>query len=344
MGFKVKHGGPSAIVKLATLAGEADAGIRAEKMAFDSAQRLRELEHSTRLSEMQVDARMAAQENDIAFGLQKYQMQQENDFMVKEDIRMEKIRMESIKVEQAEAKIEAQRQAIDAQVDETIDKETAERMKLNLGLPSGVRLPGISEENRYERAAEMKEAQEIRSQEYHDKRMEETSQEKMYRKFIEKTKSEQLVELRKDPTREEFQESSDRNEVIVKVVGGAEAGVHKSMSIDDARVGVADGSLRPVMVPAKAVIAEKIASPEPEISRFNTSGMWPKQNSIKLWGGRGGRDSKKIVVTSPEGKQVTIDIRDWPRYRTMNYTKDSQPKKTSGYTGSWSEQGDGFFH
>ncbi len=318
MGFKVKHGGPSAMAKLGALAGEAEAGIRAEKMAFDSAQRLRELEHNTRLAEMQVDARMAAKEQDIAFELQKYAMTQQNDFMVREEIRTDKIRLDSVKQQRKEAEYEAQVEAIRSQMGETVSNEEGERAILNLGLPPGAQLPTIAEEDRYERTAELVESQETRSQEYHDRRMKETPQEKMYRELTEKTKTEQLVELRKEPTVEEFQESSDRNEVIVRVVGGAERGVHKSMSIDDARPLIAAGEVRPVMVPEEAMSAS--------VKRKDSGnrGSWSPQYPVPgyLLDKPGDRPVPRRFVAfalDPSGNEVEVDLRKHKELKKKGY-------------------------
>jgi hypothetical protein len=181
MGFKVKHGDIGSIAKLAGLAGEAEAGIRQEQMAFQAAQQLREMEHEYTLAEMETEARMASREQDIQFELAKRQMSQQNDFMVKEEIRMDEMRTDALKRQRKESEFEAVMSAIDDQIGETVSREEGERMKLNAQMkyrmgPSAPRfdIPTEMEVGRYEisqRAEERAVATQRRAEEYHAKRM-----------------------------------------------------------------------------------------------------------------------------------------------------------------------------
>ena len=230
MSFKVKHGDIGSVVKLATLAGEAEAGIRAEKMAFDSAQRLRELEHSTKLAEMQVDARMAAKEQDINFELQKYAMTQQNNFMVREEIRMDKIRVDAVKQTRRVSEHEAVVSSIEAQVGETINREQADRMirDANNRFAYG---GGVSAE----RQQQVNPLYEMRQQ------------------AKEQAEAQAKESAKQPPTPEEFRGAAQEGKVIFKVVQGPDKGVYKAMTVDEARYDLSMGDIAPVTVPEEAV-------------------------------------------------------------------------------------------
>lgn len=206
MGIEVKHGDPGAMGELAILAGEAEAGKRQEKMAYDVATQLRNQAHQVRLEEARVEANLQAREQQFLFDNQKIQMAQENDFMVSEEIRMNNKREEALKLDRKKNEYEASVTAVEEA--ETLSQEEKERMKLNLqikyGMGAGAPQFDVEEDAL---GAYYKAQRESRSQESHEERMR-TSPEKDRR-----AQEKHELYMRTAPVREQRQvEQAYRNQ------------------------------------------------------------------------------------------------------------------------------------
>ncbi|KKL62483.1 hypothetical protein LCGC14_2184740 [marine sediment metagenome] len=129
MGFNIKHGGIESIIKLAQLTGEARAGQEQQRVALDIAMNLRRERMNVEMVEYQQELQQEAKRQSMAWELQKIQLSQQNDFQIREQLRMQEMQDEYNKQQRKEQEFDAVIKAIDDS--DTITDDEKERFKLN---------------------------------------------------------------------------------------------------------------------------------------------------------------------------------------------------------------------
>lgn len=130
MAFKIKHGDPGAIAELGILAGKAQKRQREEAQAFEVAMRIQDIQSRIKVARFDAQLRAEAQKRDMAFELQKIQINKQNTFAMQEELRIQKMQAESDKQAQKEREYEALLKSIDD--DDRVSEEQKARFRLNV--------------------------------------------------------------------------------------------------------------------------------------------------------------------------------------------------------------------
>ena len=129
MAFRIKHGNIESVIKLASLAGEAQFQRRQEAVAVDIAKSLYAERSRMAMAKFQADVQQQATKERMAWEYKKIQMSQENDFMMMEQLRMQRKQDEYNKQQNKEREFDAVIKAIDDS-DWVTDKQK-EEFKIN---------------------------------------------------------------------------------------------------------------------------------------------------------------------------------------------------------------------
>ncbi len=78
MGFKIKHGSPSSITKLAKLAGQAKASIKQQEMSLRMAQQVSAEANRMEMAKFKVQAGIEAEKRDISWQIEKAELYKRN--------------------------------------------------------------------------------------------------------------------------------------------------------------------------------------------------------------------------------------------------------------------------
>lgn len=200
MAFKFQHGDVIQAVELGRAAGAGERRRRKEAEALRFAEQLQNQRNAIRMAELRIEAQFQRDVRSQEFELEKVNIQNQNNFMMREKLRMDKIQLEAIKEEKRQAGLEMMIQATEEQRDAGFLSEAeAGRHILNLRAkhemgPSGPTI-GLAEMTPIQEAREGREAGRYEmAQERHEAAMIEEPP-----SFAERTAARKFLEEEKRP-------------------------------------------------------------------------------------------------------------------------------------------------